>query len=465
MKIAIRFIVLALLLHNPCLCCRAEEGREPFLVMFQPVEARFVRLTILGINEGTGAAIDELEAFAPGKTENLASAKGAKATVSSALDDPRHAVSYLNDGRYGNGSCWIAATGGIEWAQIEFTRPLIVDTVAFSRDRTGTFNDRMAASFRVEVSRDGKSWRQVAHFPGPGGGVRGKVTADRTGIGFRPEDNRAASTKSFADKPRVRHDLVDPAPQSLPPGETLSLNGNWWMRQFSHEPRGENWPPEAERAVDLAKEVPQKGLGEETEWVKATVPGSVQSALLENGLAPNPWYQGENFRALEKAVVGKETWFFKRFRMPKGRADRRVRLHFRGVDYRARYYLNGHPLGESTGHFAPVTFDVEEYLFKDRENVLAVQLDAFPYESPLPSGPGRAEAAKCPRAQILANWRGADFAPTACPLGITDDVYLNCGDGVLIEDVWVRAEPSADLRTADVAVDLTVDADGPRDCM
>ena len=69
--------------------------------------------------------------------------------------------------------------------------------------------------------------------------------------------------------------------------------------------------------------------------------------------------------------------------------NHRVRLHFRGVDYHARYYLNGHPLGGSKGHFAPVAFDVEKYLLREaREYLLAVQLDAFPYESPLPFRPG-----------------------------------------------------------------------------
>ena len=102
MKKQIYFIAFVVILHVPFPICWAGEPRDPFLVLFEPVEARFVRLTILGINEGNGAAIDELEAFAPGKTENLVAAeKGVKATASSALDDPRHAVSYLNDGRYG----------------------------------------------------------------------------------------------------------------------------------------------------------------------------------------------------------------------------------------------------------------------------------------------------------------------------------------------------------------------------
>lgn len=459
-----RTMSLAILLAAAGGTSSAGEGRNPFLVLFQPVEARFVRLTILGINEGSGAAVDELEAFAPGRTENLAAAKrGAKATASTALDDPRHAVSFLNDGRYGNGSCWIAASGGIEWAQIEFPEPHVIDTVAFSRDRIGEFDDRIAGSFRVEVSLDGTTWRQVAHFPGPGGGVRGRVTADRRNADFPQEDVKTAPVASFVALPRVRHELVDPAPQAIPPGETISLNGDWWMRQFPHSPRGRAWPPETGRAAELAKEVPREGLGEGSEWIKATVPGSVQSALLENGLAPHPWYRGDNFRALEKAVVGKETWFFKPFHVPESWAKGRVRLHFRGVDYRARYYLNGRPLGESRGHFAPVSFDVENLLMPEKENILAVQLDAFPYDSPVSSGPGRAEAAKCARSQILANWRGTDFAPTACPLGITDDVYLNRGKGVLIENVWVRAEPSADLRTARVEIDLTVDSDAVRE--
>ena len=175
----------------------------------------------------------------------------------------------------------------MEWAQIEFPRPRTIDTVAFSRDRTGKYGDRIAGSFRVEVSLDGKTWRQVAHFPGPGGGVRGKVTADRKASDLVPARERTASVKSFATKPRVRHDLVDPAPQSVPLGETLSLNGDWWMRQFPHGPRGDDWPPETEHGpLTWREDVPRKGLGEKTEWVKATVPGSVQSALL--GERPGP---------------------------------------------------------------------------------------------------------------------------------------------------------------------------------
>lgn len=134
---------------------------RPNAVVFEPVEAKHVRL-VIHKSLSSQPCIDEMEVYGPEGEANLAlSSGGAKATASSCLEGfAEHAVAHLNDGRYGNAFSWIAgeATG---WAQIELPKLATIDRVVFSRDRTGSYADRMPVAFEVRVSRDAVQWRTV----------------------------------------------------------------------------------------------------------------------------------------------------------------------------------------------------------------------------------------------------------------------------------------------------------------
>jgi len=56
------------------------------------------------------------------------------------------------------------------------------------------------------------------------------------------------------------------------------------------------------------------------------------------------------------------------------RPDRRVWIRFRGVDYSAAVSLNGYPLGEHEGFFAPFEFDASD-VANAGENVLLIRVD------------------------------------------------------------------------------------------
>jgi hypothetical protein len=136
-------------------------------------EARYVRMVILA-SYGGQPCIDELEVYGPDDKANLALAStGAKATASSCLAGYNiHRIAHLNDGLYGNNHSWIAAGFSGEWAQIELPRPVTVNRVEFSRDRTGRFRDRVAVHFEILLSLDGKQWKSVrsvkaANVPAP----------------------------------------------------------------------------------------------------------------------------------------------------------------------------------------------------------------------------------------------------------------------------------------------------------
>ena len=94
---------------------------KPYTVSFPAHEARFVRVLIQSTNRSE-PCIDEFEVYGPDDVANVALAtRGAKATASSCL--PGHAIhriEHLNDGQYGNGHSWIAATDRGEWAQSNY---------------------------------------------------------------------------------------------------------------------------------------------------------------------------------------------------------------------------------------------------------------------------------------------------------------------------------------------------------
>ncbi len=131
----------------------------PTEVRFDAREALYVRVT-LEAGGGMAPCLDELEVYGPDGAANLALADGgAVATALSCIAGyGAHAITHLNDGRYGNGRSWIPATAGAEWACIELPKTARVDRVVLSRDREGRFSDRVPDRVTIEVSVDGVTW-------------------------------------------------------------------------------------------------------------------------------------------------------------------------------------------------------------------------------------------------------------------------------------------------------------------
>jgi len=80
---------------------------------FPPVDARYVRFTVLETNSGSEPCLDELEVFAASDEstrENVALASaGAKASASGTYSGSElHKLAHINDGRYGNARSWIS---------------------------------------------------------------------------------------------------------------------------------------------------------------------------------------------------------------------------------------------------------------------------------------------------------------------------------------------------------------------
>ena len=128
---------------------------------FAPIEARFVRFTILATSSAQ-PCLDEWQIFSGDRNVALASA-GAKVTCSSSL--PGHAIhklEHVHDGRFGNSHSWISNEVGTGWVRIELPAVTRIERMLWGRDREGQFADRLATRYRIEVAVEENQWQTVA---------------------------------------------------------------------------------------------------------------------------------------------------------------------------------------------------------------------------------------------------------------------------------------------------------------
>jgi hypothetical protein len=129
-----------------------------------PVQARFIRFTILATNN-LEPCIDELEVFTAGPdSRNVALASlGTKATASGTFEgSDRHRLEHINDGRFGNNRSWISNESGRGWVQLELAEPAMIDRIVWARDREGQFKDRLPTRYQIEVGIDANAMSVVA---------------------------------------------------------------------------------------------------------------------------------------------------------------------------------------------------------------------------------------------------------------------------------------------------------------
>ncbi len=115
-------------------------------------------------------------------------------------------------------------------------------------------------------------------------------------------------------------------------------------------------------------------------WLNATVPGTVLTTLVKNGLMPDPWYGMNNELIPDIWNKGRDYytyWFFTRFSAETIDSTKQVWLNFRGINYRAEIYLNGHRLNDTVheGMFLRQKYNITPFLKRKGYNRLAVRVE------------------------------------------------------------------------------------------
>ena len=209
-----------------------------------------------------------------------------------------------------------------------------------------------------------------------------------------------------------------------------------------------------------------------TQWLPATVPGTVLASLVEQGHFPDPVDGFSNLHIPE--ALSRHSWWYRRaFRLP---ADfsaagpgRRVWLEFDGINHQAEIWLNGSHVAELTHPFARGAFDVTSVLTSG-EQVLAVEISPMPHPgSPGDKGPSGVSFLNSSMVSLdfpsYISVSGWDWMPAVRDRvsGIWDHVWLRStgpavlGDQLLTVGSHTAAENDNAIRDTDRDV---VDVDG-----
>ena len=114
-------------------------------------------------------------------------------------------------------------------------------------------------------------------------------------------------------------------------------------------------------------------------WYNATVPGTVLTTLVNQGVYPDPYF-GLNNMNIPESLSRTDWWYRCKFTVPKDIDGNQLRLLFNGINYKADIYLNGKSLGDMKGAFIRGEFNITDLVNKNGENILAVHV--FPPHNP-----------------------------------------------------------------------------------
>ena len=106
-----------------------------------------------------------------------------------------------------------------------------------------------------------------------------------------------------------------------------------------------------------------------------TIPGSVLSGLLENGIIQDPYYRDNEEKA--KSFLMEDYVFVKRFSLDSSLKENHNFLCFDGIDTVAEIFLNGVKIGESFDMHLPQRIELDNELLKE-ENELCLKFES-PY--------------------------------------------------------------------------------------
>lgn len=183
----------------------------------------------------------------------------------------------------------------------------------------------------------------------------------------------------------------------MPVGESLVASGagewtfadGWMMREA----------PKVEAETDGSDKQVASSAYNAKSWMRATVPGTVLTTMIDDGIYPDPDF-GLNNMAIPEALNKQDYWYRNEFTLPADvaankdeKSRRHVELTFQGINYKAAVWLNGTLLGTIKGAFERGSFDVTSLLKPGEKNVVAVRISppphpGIPNEESVLGGPG-----------------------------------------------------------------------------
>lgn len=233
----------------------------------------------------------------------------------------------------------------------------------------------------------------------------------------------------------------------------------------------ENWLMQSSYLVKTGGKEISSSKFHPKNWHPTGIPTTVLSALVKNGLYPDPYVGLNNMRIPDASdefnkrydlakyshLPGKRNpwadpyWFRTQFKVPKEYEGKVIWLRLEGINYRAEVWLNGSLIADSrkvVGMFGNWLFDITEYTNGQDINTLAVKISPLDYPGlpadpqlkafgPFgPNGGPTGDIGKNITMQCSVGW---DWMPAVRDrnMGIWQDVYLSATGPVDVRYPWV----------------------------
>ncbi|HEY1807735.1 MAG TPA: beta galactosidase jelly roll domain-containing protein, partial [Acidobacteriaceae bacterium] len=201
-------------------------------------------------------------------------------------------------------------------------------------------------------------------------------------------------------------------------------------------------------------------------WLAATVPGTVLTSMVNDGVYPEPLY-GENDRetVIPESLNKTSYWYRTTFTVPKDYAHRQVWVHFDGANFTSDVWVNGSQVGTIQGAFIRGRFDITKYVKPGQTAVLAVRVSpqphpGVPHEHNIVNGVGRnggITAIDGPTFLCTIGWDWLQ-AVRDRDTGLWRKVWLSASGPVLVDDPLVITDlPLPRTDTADVTVKAAIE--------
>jgi hypothetical protein len=156
-----------------------------------------------------------------------------------------------------------------------------------------------------------------------------------------------------------------PVAEPLPPAQTtLKPAANWKLAA-------------APKVSDTPQSISTSGFNT-SEWLAATVPGTVLTTMIARGIYPDPDY-GLNNLDIPESLNRQKYWYRAEFKSPPSGHDSNISLVLDGINYQAEVWLNGQHLGSMKGAFIRGVFDVSHILQANGKNALAILVSPAPH--------------------------------------------------------------------------------------
>lgn len=224
-----------------------------------------------------------------------------------------------------------------------------------------------------------------------------------------------------------------------------------------------NWRLSAARDIAAdAKAISTVGLADRT-WMQATVPGTVLTTMVAEGIYPDPDY-GLNNMAIPESLAHQDYWYRVQFDTPKTSANQ-FELTLNGINYAAEVWLNGQRLGTVKGAFVRGRFDATGLLHRSGPNALAVRISppphpGIPNEQSIAGGPGENGGTMVTDGPTFSASEGWDWIPAIRDRnsGLWQDIVLTARGSIHVGDVQVVTRlllPDTSSAEVEIVVPLT----------